>query len=854
MEGAIFLIAILLLAVIITPIVIAASSNSKINRLSDELNAIKQYLKSIKQEVEKLSVNPPVTPYTPPEKSIYERPPSIVPEPAIQPEVIAEQAPEPIPELAPNETTEPKEEQPAENIPPAIIEEAPTENIPAAIETNVPEEELALAEEAVVYANTTKPFSPEINRPQAPPLTPYTPPPPRKKTDFEQFIGEKLISIVGIAILVLGIFFSVKWAIDRHLISDAGKVMIGLVSGTILIAVAHRLAKNYRAFSSILVGGGIAVFYFSIYEAYQTYHLLSQTAAFVVMILITLLAVILSIIYNKKELAIIAIVGGFCTPFFVSDGSGNYQVLFSYLLILNIGMFVLAYFKKWNLVNIICYAFTMILFAGWVGNSFDETKGHAGGGLLFLSLFFVTFFGMNIIYNLRNRTKFGITEISMLLSNSFIYLGFGLYFLSYIQNGKYQGMFTLALAIFNFIFAYTFYKRQQVDKNLVFLLIGLVLTFLSLTGPLQLDGNFITLFWAAEVVILFWMGMKTGIPLLKNASILVLALTVISLGMDWEHDYFQPQINKMMLVFNKAFITSAVVVLSILVKRRLLQKDKDESLLWGTLPKRYYITGTGALLTGLIYLAGLFEVQYQSFAITQNYHYQVMMMWIYQYFILAIMAWYFNKTKEPMHQRILMCCIALFLLLYPAANYSVSLLRDQPLHSNLYHWHYLMPLLALACIVFLIRYVRKNYNQEHNIFKAMAWGATAVIVFILSAEAVQIWTASAQQPGFASYEIVERARKVAMPIIWSICSLSLMLLGMRRKMKIFRIISLSLFSLTIAKLFLYDISNVGQGGKIAAFIILGIILLVVSFMYQKIKGLFTDEESKQPDQNSANPQ
>jgi uncharacterized membrane protein len=68
-----------------------------------------------------------------------------------------------------------------------------------------------------------------------------------------------------------------------------------------------------------------------------------------------------------------------------------------------------------------------------------------------------------------------------------------------------------------------------------------------------------------------------------------------------------------------------------------------------------------------------------------------------------------------------------------------------------------------------------------------------------------------------------------------------MVAGMRQRIKLWRLISLSLFTLTIAKLFIYDISNVGQGGKIAAFIILGIILLLVSFLYQKIKGLFTDD-------------
>ncbi len=73
-----------------------------------------------------------------------------------------------------------------------------------------------------------------------------------------------------------------------------------------------------------------------------------------------------------------------------------------------------------------------------------------------------------------------------------------------------------------------------------------------------------------------------------------------------------------------------------------------------------------------------------------------------------------------------------------------------------------------------------------------------------------------------------------------------MILGMQQRIKLFRIISLSLFTLTIVKLFVFDMNQVSQGGRIAAFIILGIILLVVAFMYQKVKGLFQDENNVQP--------
>jgi len=65
--------------------------------------------------------------------------------------------------------------------------------------------------------------------------------------------------------------------------------------------------------------------------------------------------------------------------------------------------------------------------------------------------------------------------------------------------------------------------------------------------------------------------------------------------------------------------------------------------------------------------------------------------------------------------------------------------------------------------------------------------------------------------------------------------------GMRTRQRTVRIIALSLFGVTLAKLFIYDISGISEGGKVAAFICLGILLLVVSFMYNKLKVLLKDD-------------
>jgi len=167
---------------------------------------------------------------------------------------------------------------------------------------------------------------------------------------------------------------------------------------------------------------------------------------------------VLSILYDRKELAILAIIGGFGSPFMVSDGSGNYQVLFSYITILNIGMIVLSYFKRWNAINVISFVFTILLYSGWLIKTFnydDEPLPYIGA-LLFATIYYLLFFAMNIVNNIKEDRSFVMFQLSILISNTFLYYSAGMFILKGIHGGLYQGLFTILIAAFNFIFAYLF--------------------------------------------------------------------------------------------------------------------------------------------------------------------------------------------------------------------------------------------------------------------------------------------------------------------------------------------------------------------------------------------------------------
>src|SRR5690606_4915420 len=197
--------------------------------------------------------------------------------------------------------------------------------------------------------------------------------------------------------------------------------------------------NKYRSFSSVLVGGGLSVFYFTVAFAFHEYHLVGQQAAFFIMVVITAFAVLLSLLYDRMELAILATVGGFITPFIVSTGSDNYVALFTYLAILNSGLLVLSWFKNWRPVNHIALLFTTVIFAVWAipELSYSPEQAILLHTLIFSTIFYFQFLLMSILYNIRLNAKFGGGDFFLLLSINSLYYAAGIAALSQLSDGDY---------------------------------------------------------------------------------------------------------------------------------------------------------------------------------------------------------------------------------------------------------------------------------------------------------------------------------------------------------------------------------------------------------------------------------
>lgn len=691
----------------------------------------------------------------------------------------------------------------------------------------------------------------KVQKPQ--PFIPKEPKPSffDRNPDLEKFIGENLINKIGIAILVLGIAFFVKYAISQNWINEYGRTAIGVACGAILIGVAHKLRKTFAAFSSVLVGGGLAVLYFTITIAFHEYHIFSQTVAFVIMVLITAFSVLLSISYDRKELAVLALIGGFTSPFLLSTGEGNHVVLFTYVTILNIGILALAFFKKWNVLNILTYIFTVVLFAGWL--LFKLVWGYQppyGSALVFATIFFVLFFLMNIVNNVKENRKFNNVEIMLLLSNTFLYYSAGMFVLAHLGQGMYQGLFTAIVAIFNFIFAFSLYKNENADKTLVYLLIGLVLTFASLAAPIQLEGNHVTMFWASEAVLLLWLSQKSGITLMKKASVIIMVLMMGSLIIDWEETYLTHSNQVLTILFNEGFITGTIALVSLFLSIYFVKKDTEEFLFDGIDMKFYSIVLNVLLIIG-IYCVLILELRHQLHQHVSYYASRDLVIGCFNFgFIICLNLLSRVKKDIPKLAEVSVLIGLVAILFYPLFyNEMIVNVRNAYLYTHrtgyaAYVIHYVDIVFVLSLLYVCYKNIKEASFKLKELDHIIMWYICFIFIYIGSSELDNLVVINNFGRHVNIYQVLEQNHKIGFPIFWGICSFIVMIIGMKYKRRDLRIISLTLFLIIILKLFLYDIRGISEGGKIAAFIVLGIILLIVSFMYQKLKKLVLDDDGK----------
>ncbi|HYH13802.1 MAG TPA: DUF2339 domain-containing protein, partial [Flavisolibacter sp.] len=191
---------------------------------------------------------------------------------------------------------------------------------------------------------------------------------------WENFIGLRLIHLVGIIVLVIGLSIGVKYAIDQELISPITRIGLAYGAGVLLYVLSLRLKKEYLVFSAILFSGAMASVYFTTYAAAVYYQMVPTTIAFLLMVAFTAFTVVQAGAYNRQEIAWLGMVGAYGIPFLISRNADQAYLFFLYILIIDLGVLYLSYRKSWKMVGRIALLVTWALFLGWSMMRFNPSQ------------------------------------------------------------------------------------------------------------------------------------------------------------------------------------------------------------------------------------------------------------------------------------------------------------------------------------------------------------------------------------------------------------------------------------------------------------------------------------------------
>lgn len=157
--------------------------------------------------------------------------------------------------------------------------------------------------------------------------------------------GEQWLNRIGIGLLLFGVIFLFKYTIDQGWLIPPVRSAIGLGIGGLLFGSGIRMREGMNPFRQVLLGGGIAIFYVTGFATYQLYSFMPEGIIWAFMVVVTLLALLLSLQQDEAILSVIGTLGALGTPFMLYSGSGSVVMLMLYTALV-LGAGAIIYFQK----------------------------------------------------------------------------------------------------------------------------------------------------------------------------------------------------------------------------------------------------------------------------------------------------------------------------------------------------------------------------------------------------------------------------------------------------------------------------------------------------------------------------
>lgn len=344
--------------------------------------------------------------------------------------------------------------------------------------------------------------------------------------EVDEEASGRILGRLGIAAVVIGMGFFLKYAFDNNWIGPSGRVMLGILIGAVIIIIGQWLRKKYLGYSDLLMGGGLAILYLAIYASYGFYHLVDPMMAFLGMIVVTAVGVGLSIFNATLTLSFVALIGGFLAPFMIGQSTLGPWITFTYITILNAGILGILFYKKWTPLVLVGLIGTMMHFGAWYSTSYEQDL--LVPTLLFILIQFLIFTASSLIRIIVEKIK-AVELDYFVLGATALSCATICYQLLMPQYRSQTAVGAVLVAGFYLIVALVAFKANPEDRTVNIFLPGLAVTFLTVAVPIQFSGPWIAGWWFIETLVLYIIASKSSSRGFQVMGVLVYILGLCDL-------------------------------------------------------------------------------------------------------------------------------------------------------------------------------------------------------------------------------------------------------------------------------------------------------------------------------------
>ncbi len=620
-------------------------------------------------------------------------------------------------------------------------------------------------------------------------------PPP---IDLEQRIGARWATWVGVVAILFGIGFFLKWSFDSNLVGPGARVTLGLVAGLGLLANGLLLSRRRDVpyLSEGLAGLGLGVLYLALYGAQAVYDLVGPGVTFTGMFVVTLLGALIAVVSSRQITAVLTVLGGLLTPVLLSVEQPDERNLLAYLLVLDLLVLAVARFRTWPALGRLAWAGSALL----LGATFvhEPDSPHPLSRLVLLSALFVLFLAVPLIQPLAHRRRQAEIDLLLVVANAAGYF-WAVYTTLEPWHPGAEGVYAVALAVVYRLVSSDYAHRVPDDEGTVVVHEGVAWTFLTLAIPLALAGRWVTLAWAAQGVALLWTASRVQTPVAAWGGLAALVLAAARVvGWDRHAPGEVP-------VWNLTYLAHLLVVVALVWGGALAFAARPERLraLTGGVVRNVLWFLSALVLAVLFWRepSGLWPATLLTAEV-------VVVAWLAR--VVGSSAW---AIATPILGVVLLARV--LGADDVQARIAAASLWNAPLVSRI-----------AACAGLAVaggQLARSSASAWAPLCgRCLSGAAGIVLLFVLSVD----WTRHQGRGGGWTTQ-------VGLSVLWTLYAALALGWGFVRSRPPVRYAALALLGFTVLKVFLVDLAAVRTVYRILSFLVLGVVLLGVSLLYQK---------------------